>query len=758
MGVEYVYKFTDSGLNRKPEELSAEVLKQLKADVAARTGEDVHSAVITVPAAFELHQCDATRKAAELAGLKGSPLLQEPVAAALAYGFQIDSERAYWLVYDFGGGTFDCALVKADEGLINVVHHGGNNFLGGADIDWAILDRLITPKLSGAYDLPEFKRGNLRWEPEVRKLKRAIEIAKIELSTKERSSLMDCSFQDASGHLVDCEELTLSRNEVLSVAEPIIRRSTDICLKVLKDKNLPASAVQKVILVGGPTKAPYFREILNSNLGIEADFSMDPLTVVAKGAAVFAGTQKIDTSLLQRAKVGEYSIEMLESNKSIGHETDPLAGGKVSDPNGGSVDGFTIEFVNNKTQWRSGKITIRLDGVFLVNLLAERNERNVFSLELYNAEGIKQRTVPDHYIYTVGAVVEEQPLINSVGVVLADNSVDWLFAKGHGLPLKKRCEKPYHTVKALKVGEDGDAIVIPIVEGENQIADRNRKIGELKIKASKIRRHVPEGSEVDVTLHMSKSRILTIEAYIPILDEVYEQLEDQRELRKEIRSAESLSQDLNNELKRLRSLLDIANEAVDSRTADELEQLQTSDLVQEIREAVAASKSDADAAEKADKRLLELKLRIDEADNTIHWPTMVSKIRELLDDLDNLVKQHGTDRQQQRAQELAGEIADIIAKKQADRLSRKEKQVYEVYCQVLFSIPAYWVGQFQRLERERGKMTNRQEASRRIEMGRKYLEENNVDGLRNVVFKLWDLLPKQVVEDVHRGFGAGVIR
>ena len=661
-------------------------------------------------------------------------------------------------MYDFGGGTFDCALVKADEGLINVVHHGGNNFLGGADIDWAILDRLITPQLSGGYHLPEFKRGNLRWEPEVRKLKRAIEIAKIELSTKERTSLMGCSFQDASDHLVDCEELTLSRNEVLSVAEPIIRRSTDICLKVLKDKNLPASAVQKVILVGGPTKAPYFREILNSNLGIEADFSMDPLTVVAKGAAIFAGTQKVDTSFLKRAKVGEYSIEMLESNKSIGHETDPLAGGKVSDPNGGSVDGFTIEFVNNKTQWRSGKVSIRADGVFLVNLLAERNERNVFSLELYNAGGIRQRTVPDHYIYTVGAVIEEQPLINSVGVALADNSVDWFFEKGHGLPLKKRCDKPYHTVKALKVGENGDAIVIPIVEGENQLANRNRKIGELKIKASEIRRHVPEGSDVDVTLHMSKSRILTIEAYIPILDEVYEQLEDQRELRKEIRSAESLSQDLNNELKRLRSLLDKANEAGDSKTADELEQLQTSDLVQEIREAVAASKSDADAAEKADKGLLELKLRIDEAENTIHWPTMVSKITELLDDLDNLVKQHGTDGQQQRAQEIAGEIADIIAKKQSDRLSRKEKQLYDLYFQVLFSIPAYWVGQFQRLERERGKMTNREEASRLIEMGRKYLEENNVDGLRNVVIKLWDLLPKQVVEDVQRGFGAGVIR
>ena len=146
MGTNNVYKFQSSGLIKNPEELSAEILKSLRGDVIRTLAEEIVAAVITVPAAFELHQCDATRRAAELAGFKGSPLLQEPVAAALAYGFQTDTEKSYWLVYDFGGGTFDAALIKAEEGMINVVHHGGDNFLGGSDIDWAILEDLILPR------------------------------------------------------------------------------------------------------------------------------------------------------------------------------------------------------------------------------------------------------------------------------------------------------------------------------------------------------------------------------------------------------------------------------------------------------------------------------------------------------------------------------------------------------------------------------------------------------------------------------------
>ncbi len=136
-----------------------------------RTGEVVEASVITVPAAFELHQCDATRKAAQLAGFKQSPLLQEPVAAALAYGFQVDEEKAYWLVYDFGGGTFDAAIIKSEEGTIHVVDHGGDNFLGGSNIDWAIVEKLLAPRVAKEFGLADFVRGNKKWGQAFARLK-----------------------------------------------------------------------------------------------------------------------------------------------------------------------------------------------------------------------------------------------------------------------------------------------------------------------------------------------------------------------------------------------------------------------------------------------------------------------------------------------------------------------------------------------------------------------------------------------------------
>jgi len=436
MGTDSVYTFEEAGFRKKPEELSAEVLKSLRADAARALGEEVQAAVITVPAAFELHQCDATRKAAQLASLKVSPLLQEPVAAALAYGFQIDSAKEYWLVYDFGGGTFDAALIRAEEGLINVVHHGGDNLLGGSNIDWALLERIIVPKLTNSYDLPDFQRGSARWERELRKLKRSIELAKIDLTVKDSTVLPECIFTDNSGAEVDCEEITLTRNELISVSEPIVKQSIDICQKVLHEKNLATRGVAKVILVGGPTKAPYFREMLKNGLGIPIDHSLDPMTVVAKGAAIFAGTQKLDPHLLRQAQIGEYTINL--KYNAVGHATDPTIGGKIISTSGDAMDGFTLELVNPKTHWRSGKVVLRPDGTFIVSLLAEKGERNIFNIELFDRSGARQKTVPDHLIYTVGAVVEEQSLTNSMGVALANNEVAWFFKKGTGLPQQKR--------------------------------------------------------------------------------------------------------------------------------------------------------------------------------------------------------------------------------------------------------------------------------------------------------------------------------
>jgi len=419
MGTDYVYKFKSSGLERKPEDLSAEILKSLKGDVQQKTGEVLESAVITVPAAFELHQCDATRKAAQLAGFKDSPLLQEPVAAALAYGFQADGQKAYWLVYDFGGGTFDAAVIKAEEGSIHVVNHGGDNFLGGSDIDWAIVEELLVPRLLKEFSLEDFSREHSgldgKWRRPFVLLKRAAEIAKIELSINKTSSL-DCRFEDLNGEPVEFE-CELTQSDIIRVAEPIIQRSVEITKKVLHEKNLPRESVERIILVGGPTKAPYFREMLKAQLGIHLDHSVDPLTVVAKGASVFAGTQKVSTGPKVAPAIGEFHIDL--KHKPVGLDSSPIVGGTVSGSSAQDLTGYTIELVNAKTQWRSGKIPLNADGVFMTNLHAEKGERHKYLIELCDPTGRKQKIKPDSLTYTIGAVVEEQPLTTSMGIALA---------------------------------------------------------------------------------------------------------------------------------------------------------------------------------------------------------------------------------------------------------------------------------------------------------------------------------------------------
>ena len=148
--------FVRSGRAMLPEELSSEVLKSLKIDVQTNMGEELRAAVICVPAAFENSQTNATMKAAKLAGFGLSPLLLEPVAASLAYGFQTESENVYWMVYDFGGGTFDAAVMRIRDGLIQVVSYDGNNFRGGKLIDWDIVTKKLIPSLGQQFNLPDF--------------------------------------------------------------------------------------------------------------------------------------------------------------------------------------------------------------------------------------------------------------------------------------------------------------------------------------------------------------------------------------------------------------------------------------------------------------------------------------------------------------------------------------------------------------------------------------------------------------------------
>lgn len=754
MGTGFEYVFRASSRRMKPEELSAEVLKSLRGDVVQKKGEELSAAVITVPAAFELHQCEATKRAAELAGFRTCSLLQEPVAAALAYGYQKMSAKAYWLVFDFGGGTFDAALIRSEDGSMVVANHGGDNFLGGSDIDWSIVEHVLAPRVAAEYGLKDFKRGVERYKYDFLRLKAAAETAKIELSRKE-NTFLEAVMRKVSRETVTFEG-EIFRKDVAKAAEPIIAKAVAIAKRVLSEKGLKPGDVEKLVFVGGPTLAPYFREIVKDQLGISFDLSADPLTVVARGAAIFAGTQRLASPASARAPAAagssRFNLDLIY--KPVGADPEPLVGGKVIAPTGTALVGYTIEIVNQQSRWRSGKIPVKENGAFQLAARAQRGVQNTFGIELRDTKGTPCETVPDHFKYTVGMVVEEQPIINNMGVATSDNKVGLHFTKGQGLPAKYT--KSYRTATALRQGQSGSVIRIPIIEGNREAADRNVLIGALEISSTGVKRDLPAGSEIEVTLHMDTSRILTVLAYVPLLDEEFP---TKIELGGKVRQpdVDLLRSEFEREKVRLLQLRASAQATNATGAVDALRSLDTLPAVQDLEDRLQQEAVDFDGLLKAERELLELKVKLDDVAGQVTWPAAVKEAEDWLKDLDKMVAESGTAEEKSRARTLREQVAAIVAEQNSTRLKNKREEIADVYSSILYRQTSYWVKHFESLAESQTQMSDTARAEVLIREGREHAKASNLVELKKVVFQLQDLLPKAALEDSSRGYGSGLL-
>jgi molecular chaperone DnaK len=254
-----------------PEEISALVLRKLKKDAEAALGRTVSRAVISVPAYFNDAQRSATRKAGELAGFQVERILNEPTAAALAYGLHQSPEKSRIAVYDFGGGTFDLSILELDHGVFEVLSTNGNTRLGGDDIDNAILadSKFDVPKLT-----PELKA----------RLLEAVVSAKHRLSTEEEVEI-DIPFFEGQTNF----SRKLTRNDLNRIAQPIVERTRLHCRRALADAHLNPQGLDQVILVGGVTRMPAVREFVAELFGREPMTTQNPDEAVGIGAAVQAG-------------------------------------------------------------------------------------------------------------------------------------------------------------------------------------------------------------------------------------------------------------------------------------------------------------------------------------------------------------------------------------------------------------------------------------------------------------------------------------
>ena len=276
------HKYDIGGKEYTPQQISAFILQKIKKDAEEFLGEKINKAVITVPAYFDDNQRQATKDAGEIAGLEVVRIVNEPTAASMAYGIDKQDKELKILVFDLGGGTLDVTIMEFGGGVFQVLSTSGDTQLGGTDMDQSLIDYLASEfKKTEGIDLSKDKTA-------MQRLRESAEKAKIELSTVFETDInlpFITATNDGPKHL----QMKLTRAKLEQLIEPIIKRCRHPTEQAIKDAKVSVNQINKIILVGGPTRMPIVRKFVEDSIGKQAERGVDPMECVAMGAAVQAG-------------------------------------------------------------------------------------------------------------------------------------------------------------------------------------------------------------------------------------------------------------------------------------------------------------------------------------------------------------------------------------------------------------------------------------------------------------------------------------
>ena len=505
--------FPSIGKEFSSEELSAEILKALREDVKRAIGEEVTSAVITVPAAFGALQCEATARAAELAGLIEAPLLQEPVAAAIGYGIKPESENQKWLVFDLGGGTLDIAVVSTKDGRLNVLEHRGNNLLGGKDVDRLILEEVVIPALKTQFDVRSLDTG-ARSRLRSRLLAKAEE-AKIDLSREEEVviSLFDLGADDAGTPIE--QEIAVTRARLATVMEHLLTQCCALVGEAIEGARIHAKDLDRILLVGGPTQSPVVRARLQSEFGIPVDFSVDPMTVVGRGAAIYAATlEKTHKAPILNSPE---AVVIKLAFEPVSADLQPAVAGMVTSPD----KAVQIKIDAEGGGWTSGWLPTS-GGFFETAVQLSPAEITTFWTYSRNLKGRLLDTQPSEFRIRHGLVPMAPPLPHTLSFELIGfdgrPQLDPVFPKGSPLPVEKTIR--YRAAHSVSPDRPDSSLAIKLWEGEFlSDPDTNEWVCNLVLAHDGVKRAIPQGAEIEVDIKISASRLINVSAFVPVLNQ-----------------------------------------------------------------------------------------------------------------------------------------------------------------------------------------------------------------------------------------------
>ena len=508
----FSYSSSNLGRNITPEELSSEVLKSLKSFV---TNEPINSIIITVPAKFNMAQKQATINAGKLAGFEKVVLLEEPVAACLSFNMDTKSKKSTWLVFDFGGGTFDAAIVrKDDDGMMSVIDTGGDNELGGKDLDLAIVDKLIIPYLKLNYNIDSFsgeKMDLLRFV-----MKRFAEEAKIELTFQQNTDLLktypgDIDLKDDNGKEI-CLNIEFNRDILYAIFESIHQRAIDLALKVLDKNNIIPDRLDAIILVGGPTLSPVFQKMIKNQICDKIDTSINPMTIVAKGAAIFASTQNAIIS----DPIDEHQIVLEINYESATIEEDTLINIKINRDKTKSQLPEKIKYVLQRKD--GGFVTeseVFTTRTALIELQLVKGEPNFFDIQAIDDKGNNLQCIPNEITF-IPISVPAATNNYYIGIEIWDKDKEIGVFKGlKGLEKNKSLKNAVGIINEIKnpkqivPGKSNDSLEIRIFQGEDDAEGKDSFLSEhvtsIIITGDDIEKLIPANSELEVTLRFDEN-------------------------------------------------------------------------------------------------------------------------------------------------------------------------------------------------------------------------------------------------------------
>ena len=751
MGTTHSYECSNMNKSFSSEELSSEILKKLKSFVQ---DENISSIVITVPAKFLNPQNEATMQAAKLAGFKHIELLQEPVAAATAYGLGSKSKDGFWLVFDFGGGTFDAALIKAEEGILAVKDTDGDNWLGGKNLDEAIVDQIIIPNLAENFAIESVLEDSEQKEILRNAVKFYAEETKIQLSFKDShnilSQLGDLPFEDENGNELEVDVLVTQKDMENAVA-PIFQKAIDITKELLKRNNLKGSDLGALILVGGPTYSPILRRMLKEQITDKVDTSVDPMTVVAKGAALFASTISVSDEVKETTR-DKTKLQLDIKYEATTVELDEMVNLKVlkEKTTGTFPEKIYADVVRFDGAWSSGKKLIG-EKATIVDVLLVEGRSNSFEINVYDEAGNKLDCQPNQFsiLQGIGGLDGMQVLPYHIGIgrYFRTEEKD-LFFPVKGLEKNKRVGKEIigvinglKTRSAIRPGMIQDILRIPIYQGDYKAEGTNpilnNHITDVIITGESLPALLPSGSDFDITIKVDSSQLMRFSAYFPLINHT-------EELEIEIISTPTPSEDF------------LASEiAKAKRTANKVNAKEVSEKLEALEEQLESQGGSADGKLKIQDGLRKELLKLDSAEKVAEWPKVEQELKDAFYELEDLIEKikrnsHDDDLNMDKVEAHIQEYKKTIEQVIKDKNSKEAKHLISEIGSLDFNLRNAVTGnamdvQFlKHIESDFNTYhwKDRNKARQLCNQGLQMATAGNTGGIRQILIQLIELMPE----------------